>query len=35
MPPKTAHSHIGTAVNIGLVAAGFALMAYQVRLFMA
>ncbi len=33
MPPKTAHSHIGTAVNIGLIVAGFALMAYQLALF--
>ena len=34
MPPKAAHSHIGTTVNIGLVIAGFALMAYQLALFM-
>jgi len=33
LPPKTAHSKIGTAVNIGLVIAGFALMAYQLALF--
>lgn len=34
MPPKTAHSKIGTAVNIGLVAAGFTLMAYQLALYL-
>lgn len=34
MPPKTAHSYIGTGVNIGLVVAGFALMAYQIGLYM-
>lgn len=34
MPPKTAHSSIGTAVNLGLVVAGFALMAYQIGLYM-
>jgi len=33
MPPKTAHSKIGTGVNIGLVIAGFALMAYQLALY--
>ena len=33
MPPKTAHSRIGTAVNIGLVVAGFTLMAYQLALY--
>ena len=34
MPPKAAHSRIGTAVNIGLVIAGFALMAYQLALYL-
>ena len=33
VPPKAAHSNIGTAVNVGLVVAGFALMAYQLALF--
>lgn len=33
IPQKAAHSHVGTAVNVGLVVAGFALMAYQLALF--
>lgn len=34
MPPRTAGSKVGTAVNVGLVIAGFTLMAYQLALYM-
>jgi len=34
VPPRTAGSKIGTGVNVGLVVAGFALMAYQLALFL-
>lgn len=34
MPPRTSGSRIGTGVNIGLVAAGFTLMAYQLAMYL-
>ena len=34
VPPRTAGSKVGTGVNIGLVIAGFALMAYQLALYL-
>jgi len=34
MPPRTAGSKVGTSVNVGLVIAGFTLMAYQLALYL-
>ena len=34
MPPRTTGSKVGTGVNIGLVIAGFTLMAYQLALYL-
>jgi hypothetical protein len=34
VPPRTAGSRVGTSVNIGLVIAGFTLMAYQLALYL-
>lgn len=34
VPPRTAGSKVGTAVNVGLIVAGFALMAYQLALYL-
>lgn len=34
MPPRTSESNLGTGVNIGLVVAGFTLMAYQLALYL-
>lgn len=34
MPPRTAGSKVGTAVNVGLIIAGFALMVYQLGLYL-
>ncbi len=34
LPPRSEKSDIGTAVNIGLIVAGFALMAYQIGLYL-
>ncbi len=33
VPPRTAGSRVGTSVNVGLVVAGFTLMAYQLALY--
>ena len=34
MPPRTSGSKVGTIVNVGLVVAGFVLMAYQIALYL-
>ena len=34
LPPRSEKSSIGTAVNVGLIVAGFALMAYQIGLYL-
>ncbi len=34
LPPRSERSDIGTAVNVGLIVAGFALMAYQIGLYL-
>ena len=34
VPPRTAGSKVGTIVNVGLVVAGFTLMAYQLALYL-
>jgi hypothetical protein len=34
LPPRSEKSNIGTAVNVGLIVAGFALMAYQIGLYL-
>jgi len=34
VPPRTAGSKVGTSVNVGLVIAGFTLMAYQLALYL-
>jgi hypothetical protein len=34
LPPRSEKSAIGTAVNVGLIVAGFALMAYQIGLYL-
>jgi len=34
LPPRSEKTNIGTAVNVGLIVAGFALMAYQIGLYL-